>query len=380
MFLILSTVCQNSNFLKVIYYVKLSLRVVFFVIPIILIFKLILDVYKNIISGNNDEIKNNNKKMATRIIATIIMFFVYPIINLIFSLDVINQVGYLECWNNATTISEIDSYNKSIILDVNPSEIEGSTTLECFSTTGCELKLPEAKRNNFDFLGWSTTKECDSIVNSDYYVTTTSTRLYACFKVQENAIPKANLNNNTSKTPSKTIFVGDSRTEDMCSYLKSSMGSNESCVASSGKSLSWFNSTAVPKINSILNSDKDTVYNIVIDLGVNGLSSSGEANYANTYNGLKSGAWSKHNIVVVSVTPVNESKFSKSYKQKNFNSKIKSFNNNLKSNLSSNIKYCDIYDSVLSLVSSSKNIEKDGLHYKKSGYESIYKLKKNCLG
>ena len=182
----------------------------------------------------------------------------------------------------------------------------------------------------------------------------------------------------TNKTE-YTIFVGDSRTEDMCLFAKSHMKSTDQCVAEVGKSLSWFKQTAVPKVNNILNSNPNRTYNIIIDLGVNGLTPSSASNYAEEYNKLKNNAWQKHNVVVTSVTPVHEARFSNSYGRSNFNSQIKEFNNNLQNNLSSNILYCDIYNDVLSLIQNTQNVSPDGLHYTTSGYIVIYNLKNDCL-
>ena len=180
--------------------------------------------------------------------------------------------------------------------------------------------------------------------------------------------------------PSKyTIFVGDSRTNGMCTYLKSEMESTEKCVAKDSQSLKWFQNTAISEVDKILNNNSSKKYNIIIDLGVNGISASGGKNYADTYNELKNGKWSKHNVIVTSVTPIDEARYRSRYGSGKTNAIIKSFNNNLKNNLNSNIVYCDIYNDVLTLIKDSKNIEPDGLHYTKSGSREIYKLKKACI-
>ena len=372
--------CYNSNFLILIYYVKLFLKIISIFLPIVLIAKIILEVYKKIINPNEE---NNNllKNIITIIVALIIIFLIYPIMNLLFNLEFFDKVSFINCWNNATSIKEINSYNKSINLNVSSSEINGNNTiLECFGITGCNFELPVAHRNNYEFLGWSTSSDCKNIINNSYYTTFEETDLYACYKEikkDTNNINKNNNNNNTNtiNKTEYTIFVGDSRTVGMCSYLKKELKNTEKCVAEVGKSLSWFESNAISKVNNIIKADNNIVHNIVIDLGVNGLNPDKATNYANTYNRLKQGDWKNQNIIIVSVTPVNE----KTYKKPNFNEKIKQFNYNLKNKLNSNIVYCDIYDEVLNLIKNERNIRTDGLHYTKSGSTSIYYLKKNCI-
>jgi len=376
--MVVLNICLNPNILRIVYYGKLLFKVICFAVPILLIVKLTIILYKNM-TTNFDDKKDIVKEVKNKLILAFLIFMVFPVVNAIFSIKAIANKSFLDCWNNATTMQEIDGYDKTVYLEANQSETGiGSNMLVCYSKTGCYLELPEAKRNGYSFLGWSTSKECNNYVKNNYYSTTKDVYLYPCFKQNETTNSSTNSGGNTNQesitTKSNyTIFVGDSRTKGMCDYLKSEMSSEESCVAEIGKSLSWFKSTAILKVDSIINSHSDKTYNIVIDLGVNGLTSSGGKNYADTYNELKQGKWSKHNIIVTSVTPT-----SNSYKQ-NFNEIIKSFNNNLKSNLNSNIYYCDIFPSVLNVIQNSKNIEPDGLHYTKSGSREVYKLKKNCF-
>ena len=366
---ILYEICEKTSILRIVYYCKLALKLLCFFIPILLIVKISLDLYNNILKGETDW-KKGFELVKTRLIATVILFMVFPIINFIFGSKIINNKGYLECWNNATSIKEIEEANKTVILDINKNEINnGNTILECYSKDGCYLNLPTPTKANHVFLGWSTSKTCNSYINTTYYTTTSGTYLYPCYREieTEKTTPKRTVKTNN------TIYVGDSRTEGMCTYLRSEMESTERCVAEIGKSLNWFRNTAISQVDSILNSNSDKTYNIVIDLGVNGLTASRGKDYADVYNELKNGKWSKHNVIVTSVTPTNDN-----YK-KNFNDSIKSFNNNLESSLDSKIVYCDIYNSVLSVIKQSKNIEPDGLHYTKSGSREVYKLKRNCF-
>lgn len=394
MFYILESVCQNTLNLKVIFYVKLFVRFCSIFIPIVLIVKLIMDVYKNMIAS-----KENNKeiisKASKRILASIIIFMIYPIVSIIFSSKIFENVSFKECWSNATSIKEIEELNKSVTLDINGNEIEGSTILECYSKSGCNLKLPKATRNNFEFYGWSESKECKSYIKDSYNVTKTGVILYPCFSKYK--LPDAKKKTETEKTgdslgttggstggdPSinatDTIFVGDSRTVGLCETVK--MSSNETCVAKGGIGYIWFKNTAVSDINNIIKKNSNKSYNIIIDLGVNDLTYN--SNYIKIYNSLKEGDWSNQNMIVISVLPANENKYTRTYKTNKYyisdiNNKIKNFNSNMKNGLNSKIKYCDLYDKVWDIVVDEQETS-DGLHYKSNAYKQVYTFKKSCI-
>ncbi len=174
---------------------------------------------------------------------------------------------------------------------------------------------------------------------------------------------------NETKFSDNYIFVGDSRTVMMCSAVK--MPENEICIAKVGMGLSWLSETAVPSVNSVLAKNPNTNYNIIVDLGVNGLSSKNAPKYAQIYNDLANGNWKGHNIIITSVTPVDENRY-----RSGFNSKIKEFNTALKNSLGNSVSYCNIYDKVLAL---KNQYTPDGLHYSTSASKEIYNYKKECL-
>ena len=378
MFLVVNAICQNFNILLLVYYVKLIMKILFIIIPIGLIIKIILKCNKTIISV--EKTKQNFKEIGIKIIIPILIFLIYPIINLIFSLDILSNKEYLSCWNNATNLKEFESYNKTIALNINEFETESIQELLNFSKYGSSLKLQTSIQNTFSSFNLNNFKYYTQQLNSNYEIETNQIELSCDDDTVEDYEETSEIITNNEYKSDYTIFVGDSRTVGMCSYLGNIMPYTESCVAEVGKSLSWFKNVAILEVNNILNSNPGNIYNIVIDLGVNDLGYNNAINYSNTYNELKNSSWSRHNIIITSVTPVNESNFERIYYTKNFNSEIINFNNNLKSSLNSNITYCDIFDSVLSLINNNNGaIEPDGLHYTKFGSENIYYLKKNCI-
>ncbi len=186
------------------------------------------------------------------------------------------------------------------------------------------------------------------------------------------------------KNASKNIIVGDSRTVGMCITIT---GDSRGCsyssggakysdsdifIAQSSSSYSWFNSTAVGAVNSILANNPNTTYNIYSLMGANMLLYDINK-YIPLYNSLASGAWSKHNVILVSVNPVDEAvEAQHGYSTKNAD--IVTFNTKLRNGVTGgNVKYCDTYNSILNNLSTT-----DGLHYTSSTYQSIYSKIKAC--
>lgn len=174
------------------------------------------------------------------------------------------------------------------------------------------------------------------------------------------ATPISTGDNSNSPSGSANLFIGDSRTVGMCEEF--GLCGNTKYVAEVGMGYNWLESTAIAEANSILqSSDK---YNIYILLGANDYDYQAN-NYIKKVNELASGEWKDHNIIFVSVGP---------FSSDSENSKVESFNQTLKSGLSSSVKYCDIYSS---LKSGGFNTT-DGTHYDKATYEKMFSLVKSC--
>lgn len=97
--------CLQPAILRIIYLVKIFLNIIRFGVPIVLIIKILIDVYKNVI--NPDSKGEIIKNIKNRIIAAIIVFLVPTIIN--FVMSVIGKAtgensynGISECWEFST--------------------------------------------------------------------------------------------------------------------------------------------------------------------------------------------------------------------------------------------------------------------------------------
>lgn len=321
--------CLEPLFLRILYLSKIFINILRFAVPILLIFKLILDIYNQVINPGE---KEGMTKIGKRIIAAVIVFMVPLFVNIL--------INFISEATDANTNSGLQQC----------MEFANIEYIEVLETKKYQEQLEKYNQESNDNLS-----KYEKIVK---------------------AVRETVKNNTNIVQTSYTIFVGDSRTEDLCQFVK--LDSNEKCVAKMSQALSWFQNTAINEIDEILNSNPNHAYNIIIDLGVNSLSS--PQKYANTYNELKSGKWSKHNIIITSVTPVNEPKYAKNYNRQNFNNTIKNFNNQLQESLISSIKYCDIYTPIYDIIKKNDNItSNDGLHYNSNGYKTIYQLKKACL-
>lgn len=140
-----------------------------------------------------------------------------------------------------------------------------------------------------------------------------------------------------------------------------------------------FSNTVISAVTNYVNSTSDK-YNIVILMGVNDLAGDIDANekadnYLIKINSLSRSDWKNHNIIFVSIPPVqNNNKYN--IKPSNVNV----FNQNVKNKINSanisNFKYCDINTGF----STDGIYESDGLHYNSKGYLNLYNQVVNkCL-
>lgn len=106
-FLILD--CNDVELLKVIYFVRVLLNIVFLIIPIIAIVMLSLDLLKNVISNRDDDMRKNLSIFFKRIIYLVAIFLVYTIVNFSMNLVGANDFGastsWLTCWNRSNPVS-----------------------------------------------------------------------------------------------------------------------------------------------------------------------------------------------------------------------------------------------------------------------------------
>ena len=157
-----------------------------------------------------------------------------------------------------------------------------------------------------------------------------------------------------SQTNNKKIFIGDSRVHGMKNAGVIDVGES---VYEDGQGYTWFVNTAIESASKIMNASEG--YDIYIWLGINDFSTDYVAKYAE----LAKGAWSKNNIYVMSVGPVDESK------SEITNEKINQYNQSIASLVSSqnlsNLKYYNVSYNIT-------NYDSMGLHYSDADYKAIY--------
>ena len=161
------------------------------------------------------------------------------------------------------------------------------------------------------------------------------------------------INNTYAETTKDIIFIGDSRTVGMDKIVRFSDNENFYKVAEVGKGYDWLVTEALPKIDKIEANSLDCTE--VYLLGVNDLG-----------NVDKYTEWFKaravdHNIVVVSVNPVENYKSVSNYSISNFNAKI----------AESGVNYIDTNTTMQDIPYKKTT---DGLHYNKKTYQYLYKI------
>lgn len=161
------------------------------------------------------------------------------------------------------------------------------------------------------------------------------------------------------------IFLGDSRTVGIQNNVN--LKDNEFIVAKVGAGYSWLTQTGISQVEKITSKytsvDKWTIF---VNLGVNDLYNCDE--YLNKYKELKQTKWKKHNIIYVSVNPVDTDLMTTYGYNKLYNEDIDQFNYKL-SRLGN---YINTNDSLTFRFS-------DGLHYTADTYLKIYKHCNNYL-
>ena len=93
--------CTNPNLLQLIYLLKLVIRITVILLPIFIIIKSSIDTYKAVVSNKpQDELKENFKKMARRVIAAVIIFFIPTIVSYAAN-EFLDEDDISACFTNA---------------------------------------------------------------------------------------------------------------------------------------------------------------------------------------------------------------------------------------------------------------------------------------
>lgn len=217
---------------------------------------------------------------------------------------------------------------------------------------------------------WVSAENANREINGDKYIPTNqkpaSTSYYPNQddyelgdEVKESTSNSPSSSQTQNANASSLIFVGDSRTVGM----KSAVNSNDTWSCQSSMGLSWMKSTGIPNITSNLTNDSA----LIILMGVNDLYN---ANAYVSYINSNVDSWtaSGAKVYFVSVNPTEDSANAP-------NSDIKEFNNKLKSNLSSKVKFINTYN----YLESNGYSTTDGIHYTTDTYKKIYNYIKNNI-
>ena len=101
MMYILYNACEDIAILKVVMIIMNVFKMICIIAPIILILLLCVDFGKNVIAGNEDEMKENLNKAIKRVIACIFIFLVPSLVSLVVNILGDLGVNYTECITNA---------------------------------------------------------------------------------------------------------------------------------------------------------------------------------------------------------------------------------------------------------------------------------------
>ena len=361
---LLFDLCTNSNVLTVFYILKIVFNIVCIIIPILLMYRFFVPMFKTVINGKS--ITEHLPGVFKSFIAGLVIFLLPGILSFVFGDLLGEKIPLTSCFTNAE-VDIIKSYREK---EENERKENLKNYKEQLNKDLADQAEKEKEEN--DKIGEILDKNKDKLEQEQN---------------SNNSGGSPSSSNTNLKTSAKNIIIGDSRTVGMCAHIT---GDWTNCQFSNGGAFvfgddifiaqgsmgySWFNSTAVSAVNNIINSNPDTTFNIYSLMGVNFLLSDIDK-YIPKYNELASGSWSEHNLILVSVNPVDENKEAQNgYSTKNAN--IVTFNTKLKNGTSgvSNIKYCDTYNPAMSSLSTS-----DGLHYTSSTSMVIYNTMMSCGG
>ena len=116
MFLITSP-CETSNVLKVIFFLKELVKVAFIIFPIFLMLMMTIDFAKNVMA-NEDEMKKNTNLAIKRLLFIILLFLVPSIVRITFNILEDNEIAvdYTKCLANANVDAIIRYEEEEVVL------------------------------------------------------------------------------------------------------------------------------------------------------------------------------------------------------------------------------------------------------------------------
>ena len=372
--------CNDINFLRNIMYVKAIISLVFYVMPIVLIIMMGIDVVKAVIHPENG-LNSLGMSFIKKLLATVLLFFVPSIVNLSFSTIKNVTNNSVICYNEATSenIEKIAIKNAD---DYWANMDKSNVTLTQISKMEKHIKnIPnkEIREEYMDKL--EEYKEIYEAKQAEIAKKEAEERKKIREEQEKRRASSSGGGGSTGGSPKdKTIIVGDSGVVMMCKVY--SLCQNNTYIAEIGEGYYWLVNTAIPQVNSKVQSGE---YNIAILLGTNdvGATSSEGISQSNTYfNKVKSmaeGEWKKHNVVYVAVNHCNDPvAAANGYYTRQV--AVDAFNKNMREKIVSaklsNLSYCD---TATGLVASEVDAG-DGLHYNEKGASHVYNVLMNtCL-
>ena len=104
-------VCGNTTMKDVIALVKLVMKVICILVPIVMIVLGSFDLFKAVTAGKEEDIKKKQKALITRIIAGVLVFLVPTIVSLLTGL--MGTEEWKDCWNT-TGVSVSDLFGTTV--------------------------------------------------------------------------------------------------------------------------------------------------------------------------------------------------------------------------------------------------------------------------
>ena len=324
--------CNNAILASFLGIVKNLMSLIQIVGPILLICSIVMLLVK---MAQNPEDKKIPKKIMNSCLALAIIFFVPLLVTVVLNM-VDESTDFGACWKSVN----------------NSSGLGNSDYIE-----------PNDSNDRVNIIGDSNYESgIDNATNNGSSTSSTSTN--------------SSSSSSSSTTPivdtggSRVIFIGDSRTVQMYSYVANTWKNNsystggvtqygnDLFVAQGSMGLNWMKSTGIPAAKEYFKSG----VSVVILMGVNDLRN--QDSYIEYLNSnVESWTSTGAKVYFVSVNPCDGS-------YEHMNSRISTFNTNLKKGLSNKIGWINTHDNITFKTS-------DGLHYNKDTSIKIYNYIKN---
>ena len=326
--------CGGAEILRIIKIVWEVLDVALFIIPMILIVMVSLDFAKSVIANKEDDMKKNASIAIKRMIYCVVLFLLPYIADIAIGLVSDTGIKAFACVEYAKAG------------DLSQCEVDMSTD------STYEGETPNFSKDNDLSINNNNTNDNNNNTNDN-----------------SNSVNNNN-DNNTSNNTLTNVFIGDSRCLGIQNALDTTEQIKSKWICKENEGYKWLTNTAINNLNDIV--ELNHKYNIIINLGVNDFTNI--SSYITYYNSLiTQEKYQNSKLIIVSINTIDDTKASNNnYKAKN--SSVIYFNNQLKTKLSNNITYCDVYNKIKDSYSTT-----DGLHYDNQTSKNIYNEILNCL-